>query len=265
VSYVALNWAFRQDLEAMPKFVLVVLADATNSGGACWPRIATIAGKTSLSKRSVQRALRLLARRELITIEQRHRPDGSRSSNLYRLHLDRGVIVSPPPDLRNTTPGHRGEGVPDSSVMSGTTRGTTNEPPLLQSIVEKSTADRGGGEAPDLFYPRELLPEEHAEAERMVVVVPVPLAQQVLDEWAGIIADGAIRTSPLGCLRTLVSRAQAGRFTPERAPRVARTRERQQRSAIARAAIERPELPVADENNPLVRRLRALATSQGEP
>ena len=265
MSYAALDWAFRQDLEAIPKFVLVVLADAANGENACWPRIATIAGKTGLSKRSVQRALRLLTQRDLITTEQRHRPDGSRSSNRYRLHLDRGASASPPPDHRDTTSRHRVQGAPDCSGMSGTTRRTTNEPPLLQTVEDEPAADRGGGNASDLFYPRELLPEERAEAERMVAVVPVPLAQQVLDEWAGIIADGAIRASPLGCLRTLVSRAQAGGFTPERAPRVARSRERQRRTAIAHAATERPDLPLPDENNPLVRRLRALAKEQSEP
>jgi hypothetical protein len=31
---------------------------------------------------------------------------------------------------------------------------------------------------------------------------------------------------------------------------------------IAQADIDRPELPVADENNPLVKRLRSLAKSQ---
>ena len=249
----------------MSKFVLVVLADAANGEDVCWPRIATIAMKTGLSKRSVQRALRVLARRELITIEQRHRPDGSRSSNLYRLHLVRGDSASPPPDHRDTTSRHRVQGAPDCSVMSGTTRRTTNEPPLLQSVEDKPAADRGGGNASDLFYPRELLPEERAEAERMVAGVPVPLAQQVLDELTGIIADGAIRASPLGCLRTLVRRAQAGGFTPERSPRVARAREEKQRTAIACAAIERPELPLPDENDPLVKRLRALARSQREP
>jgi hypothetical protein len=34
--------------------------------------------------------------------------------------------------------------------------------------------------------------------------------------------------------------------------------------AAARVDIERQELPVADENNPLVKRLRALAKGQSE-
>jgi hypothetical protein len=148
--------------------------------------------------------------------------------------------------------------------MSGTTRGTDNEPPLLQGLVEKQSTDRGGGDAFDLIYPGALLPEERAGAEAMLAVLQPPLDQLVLDEWAGIIAAGAIRASPLGCLRELVKRTRKGTFTPERGLRVARARETRQRMAAARVDIERQELPVADENNPLVKRLRALAKGQSE-
>jgi hypothetical protein len=98
----------------------------------------------------------------------------------------------------------------------------------------------------------------------MLAVLKPPFDQLVLDEWAGIIAAGAIRASPLGCLRELVKRTRKGTFTPERGLRVARARETRQRMAAARVDIERQELPVADENNPLVKRLRALAKGQSE-
>ena len=130
--------------------------------------------------------------------------------------------------------------------------------------MEKQSVDRGGGNAFDLVYPGALLSEERAGAEAMLAVLQSPLDQLVLDEWAGIIAAGAIRASPLGCLRELVKRARKGAFTPERALRVARARETRQRMETVRADIELPELPVADENNPLVKRLRALAKSQSE-
>jgi DNA-binding transcriptional MocR family regulator len=87
----ALDWALRQDLKPIPKFILTVMADAVNGEGICWPRISVLAQKTGVSARTVQRSLQLLVSRGLITIEPRHRSDGSRSSNRYRLHLDRGV------------------------------------------------------------------------------------------------------------------------------------------------------------------------------
>jgi len=96
----------RQDLRPIPKFVLTVLGDAANEQGVCWPRIATIAEKVGVSPRTVQRAVQHLVERELITVEQRNRSDGSCSSNLYKLLLERGDSLSPAPDRSDTTPGH---------------------------------------------------------------------------------------------------------------------------------------------------------------
>jgi DNA-binding transcriptional MocR family regulator len=87
VSIAARDWALRQDLKPVPKFVLVVLADAANAQGVCWPSVATIARKVGVSSRTVQRAIQLLTSRELITAEQRYRSDGSCSSNLKNLRI----------------------------------------------------------------------------------------------------------------------------------------------------------------------------------
>ena len=120
-------------------------------------------------------------------------------------------------------------------------------------------AASGGGSAHDLVYPKGLLLAERAGAQTLLAALEAPLSQQVLDEWAGILAAGAIRASPLGCLRALIKRAQAGTFTPERALRVARTREKRKLVEAAQAAIERRELPPPDDNNPLVRRVQDMA------
>ena len=98
----------------------------------------------------------------------------------------------------------------------------------------------------------------------MVTVLPRPLSQQVLDEWAGIIAAGEIRSSSLGCLRALVRRAQQGTFAPERALRVAQARKVRQRAEAAQAQVELPEQAPIDEANPLVRRLMNIAQHSSE-
>ena len=262
MSHAAREWAWRQNLKPIPKSVLVVLGDHANDAGVCWPRIATIAEKVGVSKRTVQRALQHLVSRGLISVKQRYRNDGSHSSNLYRLHLDRGVSVSPPPDRGDTTPGHECQGPGDTGVIPGTTRRTEIEPPQPQQA--ESGCPGCGGENSELHYPRDLLPEERSQARRMIAVLHAALAQQVLDEWAGIIAAGDIRASRLGCLRALVARAQAGTFTAERALRVAQTRETRQRVEAAQAAIERSELPPPDKNNPLVRRVQDMARRLAE-
>lgn len=122
-----------------------------------------------------------------------------------------------------------------------------------------TTTESGGSEEhrSDLEFPREILPAERTEAEILIRLLPAPLAQQVLDEWAGIIAAGAIRSSPLGCLRGLTTRAHAGTFTPQRGPRVAHARESRWRAAAAQAqtVTQMPKPGPVDEDNPLVRRI----------
>jgi hypothetical protein len=246
-----------------PKFVLVALGDHANDAGVCWPRIAIIAEKVGVSKRTVQRSIQHLVQRGLITVKERHRSDGSHSSNRYRLHLDRGVSMSPPPDGSDTTSRRPCQGPPDTGVIPGTVIGTNNEPPQPQQ-AGSGCPGCGGEDLDELHFPRDLLPEEHTQARSMIAGLDAALAQPVLDEWAGIIAAGDIRASKLGCLRALIARAQAGTFTPERAMRVAQTRETRQREEAAETAIERPELPPPDENNPLVRRVQNIARRMAE-
>jgi hypothetical protein len=93
----------------------------------------------------------------------------------------------------------------------------------------------------------------------MLAALQAPLNQQVLDEWAGIMAAGAIRASPLGCLRALVTRAQAGTFTPERALRVAQARTARTRADATQKKVELLAPGTIDENNPLVQRLMTIA------
>jgi Helix-turn-helix domain len=55
VKLMTIVWAM--DLSHSEKFVLLALADNANDEGDCWPSITTIAKKTSLSERTVQRAI----------------------------------------------------------------------------------------------------------------------------------------------------------------------------------------------------------------
>jgi hypothetical protein len=93
----------------------------------------------------------------------------------------------------------------------------------------------------------------------MIAMLAAPLNQQVLDEWAGIITAGDIRSSSLGCLRALIKRAQAGTFTPERALHVAQARKACQRMEAAQAHVELPTPGPIDEDSPLVRRMMEIA------
>ena len=72
-------------LEVYKRQVYIYLRDRADASGVCWPGIKTIAGELGLSPRTVQRALADLEHRQLIEKRQRHRANGSLTSNLYRL------------------------------------------------------------------------------------------------------------------------------------------------------------------------------------
>ncbi|MCG7920780.1 MAG: hypothetical protein N0C81_05565 [Candidatus Thiodiazotropha lotti] len=66
-----------------------------------------------------------------------------------------------------------------------------------------------------------------AAAQNKVAHLDPQAAQLVTDEWAGSLAAGRIETSPLGYLRTLANRFEAGAFRLQYADAVAETRDRE--------------------------------------
>ena len=81
------NAYFYDSAEGLLTAVVLLLAEFVppKDSSACWPGIKTIARELGLSPRTVQRALADLERRQLIEKRQRHRANGSLTSNLYRL------------------------------------------------------------------------------------------------------------------------------------------------------------------------------------
>ncbi len=140
-------------------------------------------------------------------------------------------------------------GIPSTEVYLGTTTTTTTD------------TDCGGSGASaqrkhSLIYPDAILAAEREVAEELIKSLPKALKQPVLDEWAGVIRAGAIKTSTIGCLRALVERALDGGFTAERGLRIRHARESQQR--LKSVLEQAPDLPPPDENDVNVRRLREI-------
>ena len=71
------NFIYAEDLSHREKTVYIYLRDRADASGVC--------GELGLSPRTVQRALADLEHRQLIEKRQRHRANGSLTSNLYRL------------------------------------------------------------------------------------------------------------------------------------------------------------------------------------
>lgn len=72
--------------ESLPhraKAVYMYLRDRSDAEGKCWPGVKRISADLDLSSRTVQRALSDLERAGYIKREERHRENGSRTSNIY--------------------------------------------------------------------------------------------------------------------------------------------------------------------------------------
>ena len=74
-----------QDLSHRAKAVYMYLKDRSNVGDTCWPSVRTIAVDLKLSRRTVQRALTDLEHHGFLERTHRRRPNGSLTSNLYRV------------------------------------------------------------------------------------------------------------------------------------------------------------------------------------
>lgn len=225
MSIAAMNWAWLLLLRPSVKLVLMALADAADDHGYCWPSVQTIARKTNLDVRSVQRILSSLQKTGLLIVEHRYRKDGSQSTNRYRLALEIRGDKMPP-----ITPVQSQAGVafaPLSGDIDATQ--TTSE-----SSMESKPPQPPDGAGRDLIYPRQLSVREVVLASQRLNGLSSELAQEVLDEVAARMNAGSVRGSPLAYLRSLVNRAREGTFTPEAGVRVAQNREREK--AIAEHA-----------------------------
>ncbi|MCC6207500.1 MAG: hypothetical protein IT488_05050 [Gammaproteobacteria bacterium] len=135
-------------------------------------------------------------------------------------------------------------------------------------MIAKTPASGGGdSDTYDLVYPKGLNDSERVEVKKLMDGLPSELAQQLLDELAGRMETRAIHTSPLAYLRGLVTRASAGKFTPEMALRIAdrRKRQRQIEAALRQndtrhgQALQHASITAhLAKDNPLVKRLMAI-------
>ncbi|WP_394763560.1 helix-turn-helix domain-containing protein [Phenylobacterium sp.] len=97
-----MKWAIGQKTgSGSAKAVLVVLAEAADDAGLCWPSQRLIAARADVTKRTVISQLAALERLGLITRTRHDRENGSRSSDRIRLSLSQpGEASSPPPGAR---------------------------------------------------------------------------------------------------------------------------------------------------------------------
>lgn len=96
----------------------------------------------------------------------------------------------------------------------------------VRQLPESSlVANESGGRAKYIF-PRQLKPQELEVARSQLECLDNILAQAVLDELAARLDANKITGAPLSYLRSLITRARSGQFTPEAGVRIAAARER---------------------------------------
>ena len=99
------------------------------------------------------------------------------------------------------------------------------DPPQPAADDEKPknsvTVDSSSGDYLKLEYPKGLSSSERNDAQRRLSGFPPELAQQLLDELAARLKAGTSPISPLVYLAGLIKRANAGKFVPQAALRIA--------------------------------------------
>jgi hypothetical protein len=128
-----------------------------------------------------------------------------------------------------------------------------------KKITTTTTTSTCGGR--DLIFPEKLEPEELELIRDAIGGCPEEQRQNVLDELAGAMRDGAVR-SPVGFFTTLVRAAVAGTFTLQRGAGVrARRRREAERRDRERGYSDPQPLPATRATHP-VRGPRAVSARQ---
>ena len=86
MSFQAMAWAVGQKLPSKDKFVLVMMANYADEDGKCWPSLNRLADDTSMSRSTVQLAIKGLEAAGILRIERREQ-DGVNLPNHYYLEL----------------------------------------------------------------------------------------------------------------------------------------------------------------------------------
>src|SRR5689334_9549764 len=88
MSFIALRWAYEQKTgSGTEKSVLVCLGYYASDEGYCYPSVPKIAAMTGHTVASVRKAIRRLCEKRQLERLDRTRPDGRRTSSMYRLPI----------------------------------------------------------------------------------------------------------------------------------------------------------------------------------
>lgn len=234
-------------------------------------RVTDLCRRGNLGRDSIYKLLKELQEHGYISFQRHRNTQGQYRGGTYYVHE---APLTEKPDAVKPSTATPNTASPQTVKQEALTNKkyklipTTTYTPSSNSITTTTLTNHSSSRDNDLdyalTYPKDILSEEQNQAEKLVKQLTASLAQQVIDEWAGIIATNTIRSSKLGCLRGIVNRAKEGRFTPEKGLRIAAARQRQQQIQLSQthASTKLDSLPAPNPNNPIIQRMNEIAKRQ---
>lgn len=160
MSIKVMNWVWdRSPTKGTELLMLLAIADnAADDGSNAFPSVSTLARKTRLDERTVQRIVRKLARQDQLLVEER----GGREANRYTIPM-REEVSTPPAD-RHPRQGAAGgmDATPGAAQLRHPTPGTATPPEPPGTVLEPSSRD-GVGSGPMRLAKSEAEEAEYAK------------------------------------------------------------------------------------------------------
>lgn len=175
MSIQAVAWAIRQKVGSPTgKVLLLCLANYADENGECWPSQTTISNEAELGERATRDWLKALEDAGFIERRRRNRADGSRTSDLFRLCLEKRT-ENPPSGLPAKSAGRPNQPAGSSAPTGISRRAYRQEMPGNEPVREPSeepttSAHARGGSGFDIFWdswPEKEQPQKRHVAQRL--------------------------------------------------------------------------------------------------
>lgn len=158
----------RSKTQGNARLVLLSLADTCSDEGVCFPSIKTIAKKANISEETTRKFLHAFEKIGLVEAEERFSPVGRRTSNTYKLNLNKvgddeltkDVIYLAIPKSKHRTSDGMNQFTPSPSNPVHTTRPMNqfipsimnhHKEPKIEPSSDSATAPSNSNESTDLF------------------------------------------------------------------------------------------------------------------
>lgn len=123
------------------------------------------------------------------------------------------------------------------SVGESTTKGLQlKDSANIRPLPQDNDVEKDPSNSVNYIFPKQLTSQERDIAKPQLDVIDSALAQAVLDELAARLNANKVTGAPLSYLRSLITRAKSGQFTPEAGIRVAAAREQAKLAQLKKVA-----------------------------